>query len=137
MTDVDSYVDANAGRFVSELKELCSFASIANHGRAALEPCREWLAERLRGHAETVEVLDEGGMPSLVARIAGEGSKTLLLYSHYDVQPVDPLDLWDSPPFQPSERDGRIFARGVADDKDDVMARLHAIETVKHVRGSL
>ena len=44
MTDVDSYVDANAGRFVSELKELCSFASIANHGRAALEPCREWLA---------------------------------------------------------------------------------------------
>src|SRR5438309_7211978 len=55
----------------------------------------------------------------------------LLLYELYDVQPFDPLVLWTSPPFEPAERDGRIVARGVADDKADVMARIHALETLK------
>src|SRR5713226_1265731 len=57
--------------------------------------------------------------------------RKLLLYQHYDVQPVDPIELWESDPFKPVERDGRIIARGVADDKADVMARIHALETLK------
>src|SRR5947209_6332322 len=72
-------------------------------------------------------------MPALYAEVPGAGRRKLLLYEHYDVQPVDPVDLWDSPPFEPSEKDGRIVARGVADDKADVMARIHALETLKEL----
>ena len=70
-------------------------------------------------------------MPALYAEVAGAGRRKLLLYQHYDVQPVDPIDLWTSPPFEPVEKDGRVIARGVADDKADVMARIHAVETLK------
>src|SRR6266700_1092021 len=72
-------------------------------------------------------------MPALYAEVPGAGRRKLLLYQHYDVQPVDPIELWTSPPFEPAERDGKIFARGVADDKADVMARLHALETLREL----
>jgi acetylornithine deacetylase/succinyl-diaminopimelate desuccinylase-like protein len=70
-------------------------------------------------------------MPALYAEVPGSGRRKLLLYQHYDVQPVDPIELWDSKPFEPVEKDGRIVARGIADDKADVMARIHAVETLK------
>jgi len=128
---VDAYIEKNSSRFVDELKELCSFSSISNHGRDAVEPARRWIADRLSQFTDRVETLEAGGMPALYAEVPGSGRRTLLLYQHYDVQPVDPIDLWDSPPFEPVEKDGRIFARGVADDKADVMARIHALETLK------
>lgn len=128
---VDAYIDKNSRRFVDELKELCSFPSISNHGREAVEPARDWIAGRLARLTDRVETLDAGGMPALYAEVPGGGRRKLLLYEHYDVQPVDPIELWDSPPFEPVEKDGRIIARGVADDKADVMARIHALETLK------
>jgi acetylornithine deacetylase/succinyl-diaminopimelate desuccinylase-like protein len=128
---VDAYIEKNSLRFVDELKELCSFPSISNHGKDAVEPAREWIADRLSRFTDRVETLDAGGMPALYAEVPGGGRRKLLLYQHYDVQPVDPIDLWDSPPFEPVEKDGRIIARGVADDKADVMARIHALETLK------
>jgi acetylornithine deacetylase/succinyl-diaminopimelate desuccinylase-like protein len=128
---VDAYIEKNSSRFVDELKELCSFSSISNHGREAVEPACRWIADRLSQFTDRVETLEAGGMPALYAEVPGSGRRTLLLYQHYDVQPVDPIDLWDSPPFEPVEKDGRIFARGVADDKADVMARIHALETLK------
>jgi acetylornithine deacetylase/succinyl-diaminopimelate desuccinylase-like protein len=128
---VDSYVEKNSRRFIDELKELCGFPSISNHGRDAIQPARDWLAGKLTKYTDRVETLEAGGMPALYAEVKGSGRRKLLLYQHYDVQPVDPIDLWESPPFEPSERDGRIYARGVADDKADVMARIHALETLK------
>ena len=128
---VDQYIEKNSRRFVDELKELCSFPSISNHGKDAIEPARDWIADRLSRYTDRVETLDAGGMPALYAEVPGAGRRKLLLYQHYDVQPVDPIDLWDSPPFEPVEKDGRIIARGVADDKADVMARIHALETLK------
>jgi acetylornithine deacetylase/succinyl-diaminopimelate desuccinylase-like protein len=128
---VDAYIEKNSRRFVEELKELCAFPSISNHGKEAIEPARDWLAGRLSHFTDRVETLDAGGMPALYAEVVGTGQRKLLLYQHYDVQPVDPIDLWDSPPFEPVEKDGRIMARGVADDKADVMARIHALETLK------
>jgi acetylornithine deacetylase/succinyl-diaminopimelate desuccinylase-like protein len=128
---VDAYIEKNSRRFVDELKELCSFPSISNHGKDAVEPARDWIADRLSRFTDRVETLDAGGMPALYAEVPGGGRRKLLLYQHYDVQPVDPIDLWDSPPFEPVEKDGRIIARGVADDKADVMARIHALETLK------
>ena len=128
---VDAYIEKNSRRFVDELKELCTFPSISNHGLEAIQPARDWLANRLARYTDRVETLEAGGMPALYAEVPGNGKRKLLLYQHYDVQPVDPVDLWSSPPFEPAERDGRIFARGVADDKADVMARIHALETLK------
>jgi acetylornithine deacetylase/succinyl-diaminopimelate desuccinylase-like protein len=128
---VDAYIEKNSRRFVDELKELCSFPSISNHGKDAIEPARDWIADRISRFTDRVETLDAGGMPALYAEVPGGGKRRLLLYQHYDVQPVDPIDLWDSPPFEPLEKGGRIFARGVADDKADVMARIHALETLK------
>ena len=130
---VDAYIEKNTRRFVDELKELCSFPSISNHGRDAIQPARDWLADRLSKFTDRVETLEAGGMPALYAEVKGAGRRKLLLYQHYDVQPVDPIDLWTSPPFEPTEVDGRIVARGVADDKGDVMARIHALETLKQL----
>ncbi|HEV2415407.1 MAG TPA: M20/M25/M40 family metallo-hydrolase [Candidatus Dormibacteraeota bacterium] len=130
---VDTYIQKNSRRFIDELKELCSFPSISNHGRDAVQPARDWVAERLTRFTDRVETLEAGGMPALYAEVKGAGRRKLLLYQHYDVQPVDPIDLWDSPPFEPTEKDGRIVARGVADDKADVMARIHALETLKEL----
>jgi acetylornithine deacetylase/succinyl-diaminopimelate desuccinylase-like protein len=130
-TAVDAYIEKNSRRFVDELKELCTFPSISNHGLDAVQPARDWLADRLARFTDRVETLDAGGMPALYAEVPGLGRRKLLLYQHYDVQPIDPIDLWSSPPFEPAEKDGRIFARGVADDKADVMARLHALEALK------
>ena len=130
---VDAYIEKNSQRFIDELKELCSFPSISNHGRDAIQPARDWLANRLASFTDRVETLEAGGMPALYAEVPGAGRRKLLLYQHYDVQPVDPIDLWKSPPFEPAERDGRIFGRGVADDKADVMARVHAVETLKQL----
>jgi acetylornithine deacetylase/succinyl-diaminopimelate desuccinylase-like protein len=128
---VDAYIEKNSRRFLDELKELCSFPSISNHGREAIQPARDWLAARLTKFTDRVETLEAGGMPALYAEVKGSGRRKLLLYQHYDVQPVDPIELWQSPPFEPAEKDGRIFARGVADDKADVMARIHALEALK------
>jgi len=128
---VDQYIEKSSRRFIDELKELCSFPSISNHGKDAVEPARDWIADRLSQFTDRVETLDAGGMPALYAEVPGGGRRKLLLYQHYDVQPVDPIDLWDSAPFEPVEKDGRIIARGVADDKADVMARIHALETLK------
>jgi acetylornithine deacetylase/succinyl-diaminopimelate desuccinylase-like protein len=132
---VDAYVEKNSRRFVEELKELCSFPSISNHGAETVKPARDWLAERLARYTDRVETLEAGGMPALYAEVPGAGRRKLLLYQHYDVQPVDPIELWDSKPFEPAEKDGRIIARGVADDKADVMARIHALETLKGIGG--
>ena len=132
---IDRYVEANSRRFVDDLKELCSFGSISSEGAGAVEPCRRWVGDRLARVTDRVETLEEGGLPSLLAEIPGQSSRRLLLYTHYDVQPVDPLDLWHTPPFEPAERDGSIFARGVSDDKADVMARIHAVEALAAVHG--
>jgi acetylornithine deacetylase/succinyl-diaminopimelate desuccinylase-like protein len=130
---VDAYIEKNSRRFVEELKELCAFPSISNHGAEAVKPARDWLAERLARYTDRVETLEAGGLPALYAEVPGAGRRKLLLYQHYDVQPVDPIELWDSKPFEPVEKEGRIVARGVADDKADVMARIHAVETLKQL----
>ena len=130
---VDAYIEKNSRRFIEEYKELLAFPSISNHGLDAVKPARDWIARRLGDFTDRVETLEAGGMPALYAEVPGAGKRKLLLYEHYDVQPVDPIELWDSPPFEATEKDGKLVARGVADDKADVMARIHALETLKHL----
>lgn len=92
--------------------------------------CAEWLAERFRKMGLLVEKW-EGGAPVLLATTPFDPKKkTLLIYHHYDVQPVDPLHLWDSPPFEPTLREGTIFARGASDNKGQCTYTLFAIQTL-------
>src|SRR5438094_8655338 len=97
---VDAYIEKNSRRFIGDLKELCSFPSISNHGREAVQPARDWIANRLSRFTDRGEALEAGGMAALYAEVKGGGGRRRLLYEHYDVQPVDPLELWQAPPFE-------------------------------------
>jgi len=83
------------------------------------------------------QILETGGHPVVFAERAGTTDNTLLIYNHYDVQPAEPLELWTSPPFQPEERDGKLYGRGISDDKGHLVSRLHAIDAVLSVLGDL
>ena len=92
--------------------------------------------QRLERIGATVRQIPTGGAPIVYAEI-GSGPRTLLIYNHYDVQPPDPIDLWTTPPFEPSVRDGQLYARGVSDNKGDLSCRLHAIEAWQQTLGPL
>jgi acetylornithine deacetylase/succinyl-diaminopimelate desuccinylase-like protein len=130
------YVDANRGRFLDELKSLCAQPSIAAQG-IGLDETAGLVQERLERLGGEVRRFTIGSGPPILYAELGQGERTMLVYNHYDVQPPDPLDEWESPPFEPVERNGRIFARGVADDKGDLMCRLQAVEAYQEAVGPL
>jgi acetylornithine deacetylase/succinyl-diaminopimelate desuccinylase-like protein len=96
-----------------------------------------WVESKLADVGATTRRLPYQGAPDAVLGELGAGERTLLIYDHYDVQPVDPLDLWNSKPFEPDERDGKLFARGAADNKGDLVARLAALNVYREVHGEL
>ena len=122
MEEFAKYVDANQDRFLAELRDLCAQPSIAAQG-VGMDECAQLVAEMLRRRQFSVEVIPTKGFPVVLAERTGQSDRTLLFYNHYDVQPPDPLDEWISPPFEPTVRDGRVYARGVADDKGDLLCR--------------
>jgi acetylornithine deacetylase/succinyl-diaminopimelate desuccinylase-like protein len=91
----------------------------------------------LRDLGYDVTVYETPGFPVIIASIGPQDAPTVLIYDHYDVQPEGDLDLWTSPPFEPEERDGHLYGRGIADTKGNVVARLDAIEALKAVHGDL
>src|SRR5215218_3433426 len=98
--------------------------------------CARWVAGKLEEAGAEASVMETEGHPVVFAEI-GEGPETLLSYGHYDVQPPEPLDLWESDPFGPTVRDGGLYARGVADDKADVLARIQALRLYIEEHGAL
>ncbi len=133
MSRFSSYIDGGFGRFRSELDEFLRIPSISTDPSRAgdVRRCGEWLADHLRGIGITeVEVVATDGHPIVVGeRIADPEAPTVLIYGHYDVQPSEPDELWTSPPFEPTERNGRLYARGSADDKGQVHMHAKALET--------
>jgi len=124
--DVRAYVEANAREFIDDLKQWLTIPSISadpeRHGDVGHSAA--WLAAHLRGAGFPVaQVLETGGLPAVYAEwpAADPGAPVVLVYGHHDVQPVEPLDEWDSPPFEPVERDGRLLGRGASDDKGQVL----------------
>jgi acetylornithine deacetylase/succinyl-diaminopimelate desuccinylase-like protein len=136
-----AYAHANSARFVAELKEFVSFPSVsARHGRAGdTARCAEWLAVHLRRIGmDRVMIAPTRGHPLVYAEsLRARGSPTVLVYGHYDVQPVDPLDQWRSPPFEPVERGRDLYGRGVSDDKGQMLAHIKALESCLRTIGRL
>ncbi len=132
----DAHVRAHAREFVDELKELVRLPTVSAQGSAIDETASAVLA-RARRAGVAAEALRVGGGPPTIVGEMGRGERTLLVYDHYDVQPPDPLDEWRTRPFEPTERDGVLFGRGVSDNKGNLMARLQAIEAYRATVGDL
>ncbi|MGH7425765.1 MAG: M20/M25/M40 family metallo-hydrolase, partial [Candidatus Methylomirabilales bacterium] len=134
---VSAFVRRNGRRFVDTLKEACSIPSISAEGRG-LPEMAGWVEAKLKDlGARTGRLEVPGAPPVILGEIPGAGGRTLMIYDHYDVQPVDPPDLWETAPFDPDEREGRIYARGAADNKGDLVARLCALEAFRETVGEL
>ncbi len=141
MEDVLAYIDKNRARFVTELAEWVKIPAISSDAahKADMVKNAEWLMNDLRAlGAERVEMWPTKGHPAVFAEWKqAPGKPTLLVYGHHDVQPVDPLNEWVSPPFEPAIREGRMWGRGVVDDKGQVHIHAKAIEAFIKARGKL
>src|SRR6478735_393339 len=141
MNNVIDFIHVNRERYLEELKALLAIPSISALPEHAgdVRRCAEWCAEEMgRVGLQNVQLFETPGNPIVYADwLAAESAPTILFYGHYDVQPVDPLDLWQSPPFEATIRDGEIFARGAADDKGQVFMHLKAIEAHLKQNGRL
>ncbi|MDO8994960.1 MAG: M20/M25/M40 family metallo-hydrolase, partial [Daejeonella sp.] len=121
MQDIRRYVGENKQRFLDELFELLRFPSVSADPKfkADMLKTAEYVAEKLKSAgADTVEICATAGYPIVYGeKIIDNSLPTVLVYGHYDVQPPDPLNLWHTPPFEPTIRDEKIYARGSCDDK--------------------
>ena len=149
MDDTFRHIDDHLDESIAQLTELCRLPSVS-----ARPPTADAIAETAEHVAGLLRDLDfearivpkpalspvegpEGGHPVVYAEQPGRSPRTLLFYDHYDVQPPEPLELWSSPPFQPALRGGKLFGRGVSDNKGNITARLAALRAWKEVRGEL
>ncbi len=132
---LDRYVEGHMSAWTEELIEYCSIGSEASDP-AALRRAAEWTAARLRRVGAVVDVVELDGVPPLVVGDVGSGP-ILNAVQHYDVQPAVPLELWTSPPYEAQVRDGRLYARGAADNKGELLARIWAVEAYQAAIGEL
>ncbi len=139
MTDykkVDAYLEKNLDKSIAELSELVAQPSVGAQN-LGMKECAALVGGMLKARGFKVEIMDTGGAPVVFAERKGESDKTLLIYNHYDVQPPEPLELWETPPFEPSLRDGKLYGRGVSDDKGHITSRLFAIDALLDEQGEL
>ncbi|HEY1060157.1 MAG TPA: dipeptidase [Daejeonella sp.] len=132
MQDIRRYVSENKQRFLDELFELLRFPSVSADPKfkADMLKTAEYVADKLKSAgADTVEICATAGYPIVYGeKIIDSSLPTVLVYGHYDVQPPDPLDLWHTPPFEPTIRDEKIYARGSCDDKGQFYMHVKAFE---------
>lgn len=136
MEEFKAYIDENTDRFIAELQRLCRQPSIAAQ-KVGIEETAEMvlsMLQRIGAQARLIPVAE--GAPVVYGTI-GEGPRTLIFYNHYDVQPPEPLEEWESDPFAAEIRQGILYARGAADNKGDLVARLMAVDAYQKTRGEL
>ena len=134
---IRQYIENNKDRFLSELFELLRIPSVSADSmhKEDVKKAAEYVAQKLKeAGAEKVALMETKGHPIVYGeKIIDSGKPTILVYGHYDVQPPDPLNLWNTPPFEPTIRDGKIYARGACDDKGQVYMHIKAFEIMmKH-----
>ena len=141
MSTVADYAQTNAARFENELFEFLRIPSISTlpDHKSDVIRAAEFTASKLKAAGlENVEVIETDGHPLVYGDwLHAEGKPTVLFYGHYDVQPVDPIELWESPPFEPTIRNGSVYARGSADDKGQFYTHIKAIEALRETHGLL
>jgi acetylornithine deacetylase/succinyl-diaminopimelate desuccinylase-like protein len=133
---LDAYLDQHLDDSIAELSRLVAQPSVGAQN-LGMQECAALTAEMLRKRGFATEVLPTPGAPVVFGERKGKSHKTLLFYCHYDVQPAEPLELWDTPPFEPSLRDGKLYGRGVSDDKGHLTARLFAVDALLAALGDL
>ncbi|MFO7740718.1 MAG: M20/M25/M40 family metallo-hydrolase [Anaerolineae bacterium] len=142
MKPVFDHIEAHTDEYLGRLIRACAQPSISAQGEG-LEEMAAMVREMLEGVGFDVTLVpldsgaSDGAPPVVLGCMKGSGDRTLLLYNHYDVQPVDPLDEWTNPPFQPEVRDGKLYARGTADNKGSIVSRVSALEAYLAHRESL
>jgi len=137
LTDIFAHIDAQRQPFLQRLFDYLRMPSISAEG-VGIAAVADVLVGQLRGMGFAARLMPTAGWPMVVGeRRDAPEAPTVLLYGHYDVQPADPLEAWLSPPFTPTVRDGRIYARGAGDNKGQHFAQLLAIEATLAVRGTL
>ena len=141
MDKIVDFINVNRDRYIDEMKRYLAIPSISAlpEHKGDVRACAEWTADEMRRiglhHVRLEETL---GHPCVYGEWLGApGAPTILFYGHYDVQPVDPVNLWTSPPFEATIRDGEIYARGSADDKGQVFMHFKAVEAHLKQHGSL
>ena len=134
--DLRERADSKRDDLLDELKDFLRMPSISAREDGGFRECADWVARKLEEAGADARIMETDGHPVVYAE-AGEGERTLLSYGHYDVQPPEPLELWESAPFEPTIRDGSLYARGVADDKGDVLARIQALKLYGEEHGPL
>lgn len=141
MNRVIDFINTNRDRYIDELKQYLAIPSISAlpQHQGDLRRCAEYTAEELkRIGLENVRLIETPGNPVVYADwLHAAGAPTMLFYGHYDVQPVDPLELWESPPFEATVREGELYARGAVDDKGQIFMHFKAIEAHMKQNGRL
>ena len=140
MSDLDRYLTEHDRRIHDELFELLRIPSVSARSEHAgdVRRCAEWVRDSLASAGFETSIHETPGHPIVLGEWRKvPGAPTVLVYGHYDVQPAEPLDLWESPPFEPTVRDGRIYARGSVDDKGQLFLHVKALEAHLAVRGKL
>jgi len=134
------YARKNQDKFLDDLKAIVAIPSISTtpENKSDMDRAAEWMASRLRNlRMNNVQIMPTGGPPVVYGEWldAGKNRPTVMVYGHYDVQPVDPLDLWDTPPFEAITRGDNMFGRGTSDMKGQVVASLSAVESIINTGG--
>jgi acetylornithine deacetylase/succinyl-diaminopimelate desuccinylase-like protein len=141
MQKVIDHINLNRDRYLDELRAFLAIPSISalSEHSEDVKRCAAWCADEMRRIGlQNVRLVDTPGQPVVYGDWLGApGAPTMLFYGHYDVQPVDPIGLWQSPPFEATIRDGEIYARGAADDKGQVFMHFKAIEAHLSQHGRL
>lgn len=140
ISETHCYIDSNLGKFIENLSELVRQPSVAAK-HEGIEECAtkvgELLSRTLNTDSRILRI--EGASPLVTAEIKSKTNpeKTIILYNHYDVQPPEPLELWDSPRFEPTIKDGKMYGRGAADDKAELVGRLALTESFLKTRDDI
>jgi acetylornithine deacetylase/succinyl-diaminopimelate desuccinylase-like protein len=136
MKKIDQAITEQLEGTLEELAHLCSQPSVSAQG-LGIQECAQTVESMLKKRGFSTQILPTAGFPVVFAERKGRIDRTLLFYNHYDVQPPEPIELWDSPPFSPTIRGGKMYARGVSDNKGNILARLAAIDAILATEGEL
>ena len=141
MENVVNFINSHKESYIDELKEFLRIPSISTlaENKRDMITAAEFVVAKLRtAGMENVKIIETKGHPLVYADwLNAPGKPTVLIYGHYDVQPVDPINLWDSPPFEPTIKDGKIYARGATDDKGQMFMHIKSVEAFMKTKGSL